>query len=160
MGFINSAGSNNYNYVYNESFWNLCTTLIYLHPKINLREMATMVYCCTVNSQISESVFVRWLEHFQKLVNATKDDPVLLLIGKSSMHSALKACTFPNYYYYYPTLDVSFYSVLKIEYCNYLRSYEGERFTTNELAVIYNIAYIYIYIYIVATPAKVMKGCR
>lgn len=127
------------------------------------------LYCCSDNGWMTEKIFVEWLDHFQKFVKSTKEDPVLLLVDNHLTHCSLQAYTFckengiivvtipPHTSNRLQPLDVSFYFPLKTAYntecSSYLKSHVGERITTNELAEIFNKAYGRV-----ATPEKAIKG--
>lgn len=127
------------------------------------------IYLCSDNGWITENIFLEWLKHFKKFVNASSEDPVLLAIDNHATH-----CTLPVYNYCRDNgiiiltipphtshriqpLDVSFYAPLKTAYNNecdkYLRSHVGERITTNEIAEIFNKAFGRV-----ATPERAIKG--
>nr|CAH7712938.1 unnamed protein product [Callosobruchus chinensis] len=49
------------------------------------------LYACSTNGWINSELFVEWLKHFEKNVNPTETNPVLLILDNHSSHISLEA---------------------------------------------------------------------
>lgn len=140
-----------------------------MNPQLQKGGPPGALYTCSDKGWITEELFLQYLEHFQKFVKASLEDPVLLIMDNHSTHSTLQAYEFskahsiilltipPHTSHRLQPLDVSFYGPLKTafnsECSKYLRNNPAEKITPFEVAELFNKAFIRV-----ATPEKAIKG--
>lgn len=129
------------------------------------------LYTCSKNGWINTDLFVKWLEHFEKSVNPTEIDPVLLILDNHSSHISLEAYTFckckfihmvslpPHTSDHLQPLDLTIFGPLKNqlyrEYDLQLTNTGHTKISEYELAELLNRAFLKI-----ATMEKAISGFR
>lgn len=140
-----------------------------MNPQLQKGGPSGAFYSCSDKGWITEDLFLQYLEHFQKFVKASQEDPVLLIMDNHSTHSTLEAYKFckangvillsipPHTSHKIQPLDVAFYGPLKTafnsECSKYLRNHPHEKISPFEVAELFNNAFIRV-----ATPEKAIKG--
>lgn len=148
---------------------------MFIFPRIRMASTLTKngpcnaIYSCSKTGWSNEECFYQWLEHFQKTVKSSKDDPVLLVLDNHSSHISLPIFDFckkhaivlltipPHTSHKLQPLDISFYGPLKSAFnrqCDY-HLMTTERILQHDLAEIFNRAYT-----LVATMDKAQSGFR
>lgn len=106
---------------------------------------------------INSDLFFQWIQHFQKHTNATKENPVLLILDNHSTHQSLETVLYcrengivllsipPHSSHKVQPLDRCFFQALKTKYaeaCNHwLVSHPGRVITQYQVAELFGIAY-------------------
>lgn len=128
-------------------------------------------YHCSKSGLITEDLFLEWLKHFAQYVNASKEDPVLLVLDNHTTHSSMKSYKFccekgfnvvsvpPHTSHRLQPLDVTFFSSLHTAYtkeCDlHMKTHHY-----NEIDVI-DIAELFAKAYNRVTPKeKVLNGFK
>ena len=148
---------------------------MFIFPRIRMTNTlanngpANAVYFCSKSGWSNEELFHKWLEHFQKTVKSSKNEPVLLLMDNHSSHISLPIFDYckeygiiiltipPHTSHRLQPLDVSFYGPLKSAFnrqCDYHLT-SVERITQYDLSAIFNKAYTHV-----ATMDKAQSGFR
>lgn len=106
---------------------------------------------------INSDLFFQWIQHFQKHTNATKENPVLLILDNHSTHQSLETVLYcrengiillsipPHSSHKVQPLDRCFFQALKTKYAeacnNWLVSHPGRVITQYQVAELFGIAY-------------------
>lgn len=129
-----------------------------------------VIYHGSKNGWITEKLFVTWLDHLQKNVKSSEDNPVLLVLDSHGSHITLQPFKFykehsnivvslpPRTSNKTQPLDLSFFSLknaLSPEYSLYLSTSEFERITEYEIAELVDKAVLHV-----ATMNKAISGFR
>lgn len=109
------------------------------------------------NGWSDSTLFLKWLDHFKKYVNASKENPVILILDGHHSHKTLDAVTFardngitmitlpPHCTHYMQPLDKSFFKALKTAYNaeadSWMVNHSGERIELKHVARIFGKAY-------------------
>lgn len=128
-------------------------------------------YKCSKNGWTNDVLFLEWIEHFNKHVKASLEDPVLLILDNHSSHTSLDVYNFcksngiimvslaPHTSHKMQPLDLTFFGPLKNAFnreCDlHLKNHAYEKITHYDLASIFNKAYIKV-----ATMEKGISGFR
>lgn len=115
------------------------------------------IYRCSKSGWITEDLFLEWLKHFAKYVNASKENPVLVVLDNHSTHSSLKSYNFcrengivlvslpPHTSHRLQPLDVTFFSSLKAAYskeCDlHMKSHHYNKIDVTDIAELFAKAY-------------------
>ena len=115
------------------------------------------------------NLFITWLKHFQKIVNASNENPKIIILDGHHSHKTLEAVTFcrangiylitlpPHCTHRMQPLDVNYFKSLKHNYTNqcdnWMTTHHGKRISQYEMAAIFGRAYIRA-----STPDKGVKG--
>lgn len=126
-------------------------------------------YECSKSGWINEELFEKWLHHFANNINATNQNPTLLILDNHSSHISHGSYVFckeneihmlslpPHTSHKMQPLDVTFYGPLKSAYhreCDlYMTNHPYEKITHDVLASIFNKAYMKV-----ASMDKAVKG--
>nr|CAH7746887.1 unnamed protein product [Callosobruchus chinensis] len=129
------------------------------------------LYACSKNGWINSELFVEWLKHFEKNVNPTETNPVLLILDNHSSHISLEAYRLcrskfihmvslpPHTSDHLQPLDLTFFGPLKNqlyrEYDLQLTNTAHEKILEYELAELLNKAFLKV-----ATMEKAISGFR
>lgn len=129
------------------------------------------IYKCSESGWITEELFCNWLEHFQKHVNATKEQPVLLVLDNHSTHSSLNSYNFcrdsgihivslpPHTSHRLQPLDITFFGPLKAAYhqeCDrFIKNKSYEKINQTDIAELFRNAFNRA-----ATIEKAVNGFR
>nr|CAH7744864.1 unnamed protein product [Callosobruchus chinensis] len=62
-----------------------------MSPALQRNGSIGALYACSKNGWINSELFVEWLKHFEKNVNPTETNPVLLILDNNSSHISLEA---------------------------------------------------------------------
>lgn len=114
-------------------------------------------YRCSKSGWITEALFLEWLQHFARYVNASKEEPVLVVLDNHTTHSSLNSYKFcrengivlvslpPHTSHRLQPLDVTFFSSLKTTYnkeCDlYMKSHHYNKIEVTDIAELFAKAY-------------------
>lgn len=126
-------------------------------PLLERDGLPSAIYACSKSGWITEELFVRWLEHFQKTAKCSPEEPVLLVLDNHTSHISLAAYDFcksngivmvslpPHTSHRTQPLDVVFFGPLKQainrEIDLHLKNKQYERITQYDVAAIFKSAY-------------------
>lgn len=129
------------------------------------------IYGCSVNGWSNETLFFEWIQHFQKNVKSSIEEPVLLILDNHSSHISIDIFNFckqngivmvtipPHTSHRLQPLDVTFFSSLKAAFnreCDlFMKSRVYEKISPYELAELFNKAYMKV-----ATMDKGQSGFK
>jgi hypothetical protein len=129
-----------------------------MSPQLQKGGPVGAIYSCSKNGWINEELFVHWLQHFKNCVKPLSDESVLLILNNHASHIALRICNYcryngiilisipPHTAHHLQPLDLTFYGTLKAAFnreCDlYLKRCAHEKITHNELAELFNKAYL------------------
>lgn len=129
------------------------------------------IYSCSDNGWSNDSLFLKWLKHFQSYVKATATDPVLLILDNHASHISLEIYDFcrnnhiviltipPHTSNHLQPLDLTFFGPFKkalfAVYDSHMISTAHEKITVYDVARLVNQAYIKV-----ATMDKGISGFR
>lgn len=116
------------------------------------------IYHCSKNGWINEDLFRIWLRHFVNFTNASKENPVLLIVDNHASHCSLSIYNFcrnngvimlsipPHTSHRLQPLDLTFFGPLKKAYnmeCElFMKSHAYEKITNIDLPGLFTKAYL------------------
>lgn len=129
------------------------------------------IYACSKSGWTNEDLFIVWLKHFIKIIKASKENPVLLVIDNHTSHITLEAYSIfkengivvvslpPHTSHKLQPLDVTVYSPLKAAFnreCDlFIKGKNLEKITPYDVAGLFTKAYGNI-----ATISKAISGFK
>ena len=136
----------------------------FVFPRVRMKAelmngaLPASIYACHKSGWTQTEIFVEWLKHFLKLTEATKENPVLLIldghliymmnmevIDLARANGIVLLCLSPYCCHKMQSLDVSFMKPLSIYYDQelekWLRNHPVRVVTTFQVAKLFGIAY-------------------
>jgi hypothetical protein len=138
-------------------------------PELTKKAPCGTLQLCSDSGFSNTKLFVQWLHHFAQITNASKDNPVLLVLDNHSSHCSLEAIDFckthhitllsipPHTSHRTQPLDVVYFSSLKGSYAKkveeWLGNHPGRVVTVKQVAKLFCKAYTEV-----STMAKAVEG--
>lgn len=126
-------------------------------PRLGIGAPSGSIVMVSDSGFINGELFIEWLQHFQKFVKASKEDPVLLILDNHASHCSLETVLFcrdnnitlltlpPHTSHHLQPLDKSFFSPLKNSYTQaceeLLLSRPGVPISQYDIAALFKTAY-------------------